>query len=261
VSIKHLCDAAFNMMKNDTRVITYNELSEILPEFINNQQRDIFIKEMVLKTGVLYESEGKYAFLHLTFQEFLAAKYFASNHKPGEILKYADKSYFKETILLYVNIIENRSKHMFFDYITDNLMTADLWKNLDLWEDCLSEITDHDIKDKLEIEFAKKVLDICTTNDRLNEQMQIYFTFHDPVYKHARQFSDYGRKLLKESKYPFLSSLGSSILFKCDTENRNALFEYLCDKIAKADPSDEQKNSIFWRLTAILLHCFLRQKI
>ena len=112
---------------------------------------------MLVKAGLLYESEGKYGFLHLTFQEFLAAWYFSHSKNQNEILEHHHKNYWQETFKLFVNI---GNAELFFEEVIDHLMEKDYWIHMNLWEDCLQEIVVENRKECIELRFAKKVIDV-----------------------------------------------------------------------------------------------------
>jgi hypothetical protein len=238
VCVKHLSEIAFFMMDKGERVITSKEIKALLPEEIDGKPIDDFLYELVLKSGIFYGSEGKYGFSHLTFQEYLTAKYFTLKGDIQKLLSYAKNSFWNETFLLFINMVQKQ--HEFFEIIRIGLIDKNYWKSLNLWEASLNELIDEEIKKDEEIKFAKTILNICIKSEqKLTEEMQCYFVDHYPVYEHAKNFAKEGWILFEQTDYPFLRSLGNSILAKSDSENREKWFKKLSERINKSSELDQ----------------------
>jgi hypothetical protein len=135
------------------------ELKEIknqLPAEIEGKSLDFFLKEMVLKAGLLYESEGKYGFLFYPFLEYLAALHFARGKDQNAILEFKDKDYWTEIFKLFVNIANIRE---FFNEIITNLFDyyKGYWLHLPLWNACLEFIVIEEVRQELEMRLENKI--------------------------------------------------------------------------------------------------------
>ncbi len=104
ICLSNLSIIAFHLMKSKRKELPKEEIERYLPEKIENQSRDTFLYEMILKTGLIYESEGNLGFIHQTFQEYLVAFYFIQQENQNEILEFFEKDYWAETFKLFVNI-------------------------------------------------------------------------------------------------------------------------------------------------------------
>ncbi len=254
-SMAHLANIAVMLMEKERREIDKKEIEECcLPLEIEGQTRDTFLKEMVVKAGLLYESEGKYGFLHLTFQEFLAAWYFSHSKNQNEILIHHDKNYWQETFKLFVNI---GNAELFFEEVVDNLIEKDYWKHMDLWEDCLKEIVVESRKESIELRFAKKVISVLsgikytrTKADENEALINALFTLY-PLYKHGGQLVAEGWELFFNAPHPFVQSVGTSILSKADEKTRDELVVQLKNRIDAFEKQKDEKGNL-------LLDFFLR---
>jgi len=229
-SMSNLAKLAVAMMKENRRELVLKEIEALLPGEIEKQPLELFIKEMVLKSGLLYHSEGKYGFLHLTFQEYLAAWYYARSDNPNDILQFRDKDYWTETFKLFVNIANPRP---FYKEIIDNLKENRYWEQMQLWDDCLEGIVQEDVKNEIELNFAQKVLSILPLIDykEENEQFIIQLYAHYPLYYYAHEFVEQAWQLFHEARHPFVQSVGSSILNRAGNENQVALMKEIKKRI------------------------------
>jgi len=229
-SINNLSKIAVLMMIENRREVELSEIETLLPQEIEGQSLNFFLKEMVLKAGLLYESEGKYGFLHLTFQEYLAAWHFAHSDNQNTILEYRDKDYWTEVFKLFVNI---GNAWPLFNEITENLEKNKYWRQMQLWDDCLEDIVMEDTQKELEIKFAKKILDILPgiENKEENELLIIQLFAHYPLYKYASQFLKKGWHLFYHAKHPFVQSVGSSIVNRCGESAQAELIEAIKTRI------------------------------
>lgn len=248
--IEYLSYIAFNLTEYKTSEIELSKIKEFLPVPIEDRKLDYFLKEMTQKTGLLYESKDKYGFSHVTFQEYLAARYFAREKRPKDILEYRNKDYFGEIFKLYVNIACHNHILEFFDIIVDNLEKKEYWKQLSLWEDCLLNIPDKDPQNedentryKIEIQFAKKILNLLhqLSYKKVNEELIISLYPHYPLYLYAIQFIDDAWDLCDNAKHPFTQSIASTILHSCDKSSQADITEA---KSTKAELINQLKNRI-----------------
>ena len=200
-SMSLLSMIAKRLMETERREMDKKEIEECLPETIENRPRDFFLKEMVLKAGILYEAEGKTGFLHLTFQEYLAARYFAGNKNQNDILKYRYKDYWKETFKLFVN---TGNAELLFEEVIENLIEKNYWKSMTLWDACLKEIVVETTKETLELKFAKKVIEIFRVLEykEENEELIGSLFFHYFLYKHGEKLANEGWSLFTSAQHP-----------------------------------------------------------
>ncbi len=229
-SIDNLSKIAVSLMKDNRREMESAEVKDILPLEIEGHPLDFFLKEMVLKAGLLYQSEGKYGFLHLTFQEYLAACYFACGGNQNDILAYRDKDYWTETFKLFVNTGNARQ---FFDEIINNLEEKGYWRQMNLWEDCLEDIVVEETRKEIELKFAEEILNILPHKEYNEENGEFIVQVfpHYPIYKHAGLFVEKGWDLFHNAKHPFVRSVGSSLLNKADDGTRAHLMEQIKNRI------------------------------
>lgn len=214
-SMAHLSKTAVLLMKSERREMDKKEIEDCcLPLEIEGHSRDTFLKEMVVKAGLLYESEGKYGFLHQTFQEYLAAWYFANSKNQNDTLKHYNKDYWRETFKIFVNIA---NVELFFEEVIDNLVKEDYWKSMKFWEECLREIVVESKRETVELRFAKKVIDILyeikydKAKEKENDELIRALYVHYPLYKHGKQLVKEGWELFTNAPYPFIQSIGTSM--------------------------------------------------
>ena len=238
-SMDNLSRLAVFLMKENRREMTLPEIKGLLPGDIEGKSLDFFLKEMVLKAGLLYESEGKYGFLHLTFQEYLAAWHFARGKDQNAILEFRDKDYWTETFKLFVNIANT---HLFFAEIIANLMEKEYWRQMQLWDDCLRDIVVEKTQEEIELKFAKKVSDILPAIEykEKNESLIIQLYAHYPLYKYADRFVKEGWNLFNNALHPFVRSVGSSILNRVGNEVQAELMEALKARISDFEKQEEK---------------------
>ncbi len=226
----NLSKLANHAMMHNKREVTRQEITQLLPAEIEGKPLDFFLTEMVLKAGLLYESEGKYGFLHLTFQEYLAAWHYARSSQPLDILQYRDLDYWQETIKLFVNLGNARQ---FFEAIIAGL-DKDYWKNMSLWDACLKdEMIDEGVQEEIEKQFAAKVCEILLEIpfEEREESKIIQLYPHYALYKHADYFEKQGWQLFREAKHPFVKTVGASILKNSSKETSDELIIEIENKL------------------------------
>jgi energy-coupling factor transporter ATP-binding protein EcfA2 len=207
----NLSKLANHAMMHNKREVTRQEITQLLPAEIEGKPLDFFLNEMVLKAGLLYESEGKFGFLHLTFQEYLAAWHYAHSSQPLDILQHRSLDYWQETIKLFVNLGNTRQ---FFEEIIAGL-DEKYWQNMNLWEACLQdEMIDEKVQEEIEKQFAAKVCEILLEIPfEESEENKINHLYpHYTLYKHADFIEKQGWQLFSEAKHPFVKTVGASIL-------------------------------------------------
>jgi DNA replication protein DnaC len=249
-SMAHLSKVAVQLMKTNRKEMDKKEIEACWPGKIEGKTRGFFLKEMVLKAGLLYESEGKYGFLHLTFQEFLAAWYFANRKGQDEILQYYDKDYWRETFKLFVNI---GSAEVFFDEIIEQLLKKKYWQQIRFWGDCLREVVVEETRDIIELKFARKVVDILMMvefkdeNDNLIDALELHY----PLYRKAEHLETEAWNLFDHAPHPFVQSIGTSILYRCGDKTKAELMERLKNCIEafdkQSDISDDNRLNFLLR--------------
>lgn len=240
-SMDNLSRIAFSLMKDNRRELELAEIQSILPQKIERHPLDSFLKEMILKSGLLYESEGKYGFLHLTFQEYLAAWHFARGENQNAVLEYRDKDYWNETFKLLVNIGNPRQ---FFNEIIDNLEEKSYWQQMQSWDDCLDDVVVEKAREEMEIKSAQKILKILPGIEykKENEAFIIQLYAHYPLYKHAHRFTGDGWNLFHHARHPFVRSVGSSILNKAGKDIRAPLIEKIKERIDNFENMDHKNH-------------------
>jgi formylglycine-generating enzyme required for sulfatase activity len=110
---------AFHMMTKHLKTIDVMEAKELLTRVFftgnnesfspNNKQIKALLNEIELQYGLLKRvSEGEMGFVHLSYQEFLAARYiFYMDMDYSQFLK---KSWWEETLVLYIGLVSQKSK-------------------------------------------------------------------------------------------------------------------------------------------------------
>ena len=100
-----LAQLAFEMMTRRVRDLPRDEVLQILQTGVDRLSLTISAQEFlrdVSSNGLLVEREhGLYAFVHLTFQEYLAARHVREMALVGTLAQAVDDDWWRETILLY----------------------------------------------------------------------------------------------------------------------------------------------------------------
>jgi hypothetical protein len=246
-SMSHLSKIAVRLMESGRREMDRKEIEACLPSTIEGQTQEFFLKEMVLKAGLLYESEGKIGFLHLTFQEYLAARYFANYKKQNQILNYWDKDYWQETFKLFINI---GNAHLFFDEVIEYLLEKKYWKYMRFWENCLEEIVVEETKEAIELNFAGKVIEILLglEYNKRNDELIETFYMHYPLYKHGKKMVSQGWNLFYNAPHPFVQSVGASILNRADENTRAELMTRMKQRIDdfEKQPGEKKETLLYF---------------
>jgi TolA-binding protein len=249
-SMIYLSKIALRLMESEQSEISKKEIMMYcLPARIEGQSGDFFLKEMVLKAGLLYESEGRCGFLHPTFQEYLAAWYFSRSKKQNAILLYWDRDYWSETYKLFASL---GNAELFYDEIIRDLLEKAYWKRMKLWEDCFEGIVGEEIQKQIELQFARRITEIfikLEMNEN-NETLIEALFLHYPLYKHGNHLVREGWHLFSKAPHPFVQSVGASILNRVNenTQTGTELMEQLaerleyCEKHTHTDTSDRESH-------------------
>ncbi len=212
VCMRHLARLAVLSLKEHRQELDETEIEAVLPQKIENQPLDIFLREMGLKSGVLYRLKGNYGFTYRPFQEYLAAWYYAVDiENQNQILAHRLKDSWIEVYKFYVNLADAR---VFFNQIIADLEEY-YWVQMTLWEDCLASLVDTALRKEIELMFCRKIFAVLTniTYDDVHlEQEVIYLFLYYGLYKHASLAEAEGWQLFHHARHPFLQSVGSSIL-------------------------------------------------
>lgn len=212
--LQSLATMAHHLMINEIREIEEGKLLSILPSKIEAFEARRFLNEMLLKSGLLYKSEGNIGFFHLTFIEYLAACYYAKSENPNEILSHCDNtSYWSETFKLFTNIGNANS---FYSEILDHFLSKNYYAQLPLWEKCLLDISVDELKTNIEQQLARKIALTLLDLNNDDKSMQIVQTLYPCycIYKYASYITEIGETLWNKSTNPFIKSIAASILFK-----------------------------------------------
>jgi hypothetical protein len=242
-SMTYLSQIAVQLMSSYRREMDKTEIKTCLPSKIESHSSVFFLSEMVLKAGLLYESEGKYGFLHLTFQEYLTAYFFAKNKNQNDILRFHDKDYWNETFKLFVNI---GKAEPFFDDIIDNLIDdRNFWKKIRFWEECLDEVVVEKSRKAIRLKFAKKVVDIlCSLKYKKEyEELICKLLWHYPLYKYSTNLEKEAWELFHNAYHPFVQSIGTSILQRCGNKVQAELMLKLKERINDFENNKNNRDS------------------
>ena len=253
--MEYLSSFAVFMMENDRKTIGYTEIKDHLPGFLEEKQLETFVKDVLLNTGLLYESNNKYGFLHDTFQEFLAAWHFARVGNHDNFLEYRGKENWPEILKLFINIADNDTIKQFFNEIILHLEDETYWKQLNLWEDCLLDITDSELHDYLELQFARRVLEILRNTEfkEKDETFIIYLYAHYPLFKHASSLSGEAWELFHNAKHPFVQTIGSSILYDAGRETPDEVNRLINTLKSRINEFEKLENKTPHQLSDFLL--------
>ncbi|AVH63784.1 NACHT domain-containing protein [Nostoc sp. 'Peltigera membranacea cyanobiont' N6] len=106
-----------------------SEIEGYIAEFLGIGLRDsrVVLKAIESQHGLLIERAQKvWSFSHLTFQEYLVAKWFIDNYELEKLAYHVDKIYWREIFILSVSILKNADdllklmKNKIDRYISDN---------------------------------------------------------------------------------------------------------------------------------------------
>jgi hypothetical protein len=244
-SINSLSKIAVHLMKENRREASLEVIESILPPEIEDHPVSFFLEEMVLKAGLLYKSEGQYGFLHLTFQEYLAAWNFSKRNNPEEILEYRDKDYWIETFKLFVNISNTRR---FFNTVLERLDTNNYWRQMRLWEDCLRAIAIEDTQQELELKFARALLGHIShlNQSEINAPILEMYYKHYPIYQFHDELTDEASHLISNHSHPFCQPISALILCLKNSHSKKTVVEIIkkqlddIDKISSLNELQEQ---------------------
>ncbi|MCL2065444.1 MAG: NACHT domain-containing protein [Candidatus Cloacimonetes bacterium] len=218
---------AVYMMKSNKRNISKKEILNVMKQNdINAEKQKVFFDDVVNKAGILVESEGFYEFIHLTFQEYLAAFYFSNSNNPLEILQYHTQSYWEETIKLFVNI---GNSNLFFDEIVNNL-EKEYYKSMKLWENCINaEIIINQVKSQVEDKFITKIYSILVAidNSKENERLVVSIFPHYQLYTKANLYANRAKEVLTNSSNLMVKILCALILLHSEKGLDNETKKYL----------------------------------
>jgi energy-coupling factor transporter ATP-binding protein EcfA2 len=102
------CSLAYRMMVDGVRDIRTSRAEQVLRPVLRSVGTDIgaetFLQELEASSGLLLEKEaGKYAFAHLTLQEYLAAAHIKERQGVRSLLPHVDNEWWREVHLLYAS--------------------------------------------------------------------------------------------------------------------------------------------------------------
>jgi predicted NACHT family NTPase len=104
--IRVLRQLAYTMMAKELREVSIADALQSIAKPIKavspQTQGDEFLKSVENSSGLLVESEnGKYAFSHLTFQEYLSSVHIIESRLERELIEHVNETWWRETIRLY----------------------------------------------------------------------------------------------------------------------------------------------------------------
>lgn len=157
-SLEHLSKIAMHLMKENRLELGLEEIVPVLPGTVEGRPVDAFLHDMVLRAGVLHESEGKFRFSYNVFREYLAAYYFARSAEPHDILRYRGEEGWEEVFRLFVNI---GGSLPFFKPVIKELFVHETgyWLHLPLWKSCIDAVVVESDKKELTERFAGKIIE------------------------------------------------------------------------------------------------------
>ena len=213
-SIDCLSQIARYLMVGNRREMSPNELQTLLPESIEGQPWRFFIDEMVLKAGILYRSEGGYGFLHLTFQEYLTALYYAKQRDQTEILAYRKRDYWENTFRLFANVGHIQQ---LFEEVSAGLVKKKYCHQMTLWEEMLREVTVEKLQSDLEKELAAKCFEELAKieSGEKNRQVVLSLCYNYPTMQWAKNFQAESWQLFRQTKHPEIKSFATLMLHRC----------------------------------------------
>ena len=230
-AIANLSIIAVYLMKKNSRELSMSTLIKILPSSIEGKPRSSFINEMILKSGLIYQSEGKLGFLHLTFQEYLTARSFARSRDQNEILSYISKDYWTETFRLFVNIGNTR---LFIEAVIDSLKYKSVSKLPPIVVDLIDEIVIEDEKNYYKKElFAYMLRPVLRLKSNLKDNNKAYGIYESGFFReyiNKVDFSEWEKFILTEKNFYVTNMVTISILENDSIDNIN-LYLMLRNKI------------------------------
>ncbi len=147
----HCGNREYEMRKEEMRAIWAPRLRELANQRVRGSDDKPVTFEKVLDwfcsaSGVLVEyGKEEYGFMHLSLQEYLAAAYAAHEAKRDELAKkFADKRW-REVLLLYVGLREQRTLGLLLEQVISKDSEQDWEKERALVEECLREASERDL--------------------------------------------------------------------------------------------------------------------
>ena len=144
----------YEMMTRNARDLAGSDVTKILRPVLRGINRDLAPENVLANlasSGLLAEREsGRYAFAHLTFQEYLAAAHIKDKHLERVLVKNVADPWWRETTLLYVASAD--ASTIVRACLTDNSLIA-----VTLAFDCAAEASalGPDLRDELDTLLAK----------------------------------------------------------------------------------------------------------
>ena len=147
----HCGNREYEMRNEEMRAIWAPRLRELANQRVRGSDDKPVTFEKVLDwfcsaSGVLVEyGKEEYGFMHLSLQEYLAAAYAAHEAKRDELAKkFADKRW-REVLLLYVGLREQRTLGLLLEQVISKDSEQDWEKERALVEECLREASERDL--------------------------------------------------------------------------------------------------------------------
>lgn len=234
-SITNISTIAQYLMKQNTKELTEREIINLLPSRIENKPLDVFLNEMILKSGLLYSSEGKFGFLHLTFQEYLAARFFAKSEDQNAILNYINEDFWIETIKLFVNI---GNTHLFFAELIAQVRNGK-YKKINFLIELAQEIVVEEDKQK----YVGQIFTILLPNlleleNNTNDDKKVFEIFYPSIevyLNYPNKSEEFFWNVFEKAKNDFARSISIILLFSFKNECQKKLVEQLKAEIANIE--------------------------
>lgn len=185
---------------------------------LNKDRLSSLLDDIVLKTGLLYKVHGSYGFTHVTFQQYLVAWHFAAFSDYIQLLEFRNDDSWADVFKFFVNMSEENVTRQFFNEIIQGLVEKEYWRQMLIWTNCLLYISDENLQNDIEIQFARQVIHLlsCVKYNKNaqqdNERFIIYLYLPYPHFKHAMQFRNEAWEFFNHAEHPLVQTFGSSIL-------------------------------------------------